>query len=284
MTRLLTGAILLLALPPQFRSQVDLVEVYVTVSAARVGRPAPVLGPDDFEVLEDGRPRRVEVFAAGEFPLAVALATDRSFSMAGTPLAMARSAGHVFLGALRPADRAAIVAIGSQVEALGPLGADRAAQHAALQAVTAWGTTSLHDAILASIDAIQPAGGRRALVLLSDGDDRYSEHSAEAVLARAREADVLIYPIALGEPMPALFGHLAELTGGRAFHVRQTRALAPTLEAIAAELRGQYLLGYIPAPVAPGAARAWRSIEVRVKAEGLVVRARRGYFAGEEIR
>ncbi len=282
MRRALPAAVLLVALAPQFRSDVDLVEVYVTVTAAREGRPAPVLGPDEFEVLEDGRPRPIEVFAAGDFPLSVALAIDRSFSMAGTPLAMAKSAGHVFLGALRPGDHAAIVAIGSQVEPLAPLSADRPAQHAALGALTAWGTTSLHDAIIASIDAIQPASGRRALVLLSDGDDRYSEHTVEAVVAHAREADVLVYPIALGDQMPELFGQLASLTGGRAFQLRQARALAPTLEAIAVELRGQYLLGYAPAPVAPGASQTWRSIEVRVKREGLMVRARRGYFAGGE--
>lgn len=282
MTRAVAAALLLLALGPQFRSRVDLVEVYVTVTAVGEGQPAPVLGPDDFEVLEDGRPRRVEVFAAGDFPLSVALAIDRSFSMAGAPLAMAKSAGHVFLGALRPADRAALVAIGSKVETLAPLAADRPAQHAALAGLTAWGTTSLHDAIIAAIDSIQPASGRRALVLLSDGDDRYSEHTAEAVLLHARERDVLVYPVALGDRMPELFGQLAAVTGGRAFHVRQARALAPALEAIATELRGQYLLGYAPDPVAPGASRVWRSIEVRVKREGLVVRARRGYFAGRE--
>jgi len=282
MTRALAAAALLVALGPQFRSQVDLVEVYVTVTAAREGRSAPALGPDDFEVFEDGRPRRIEVFAAGDFPLSVALAIDRSFSMDGAPLAMGKSAGHVFLGALRSGDRATLIAIGSKVETLAPLSADRPAQHAALAGLTAWGTTSLHDAVLASLDAIQPASGRRALVLLSDGDDRYSEHTAEAVVAHARETDVLVYPIALGDRMPELFGELATLTGGRAFHVRRTRALAPTLEAIAAELRHQYLLGYVPEPIGPGAPRTWRSIEVRVKKEGLVVRARRGYFAGGE--
>jgi len=276
------AAILLLSLAPQFRSDVDLVEVYVTVTAARGGRPAPVLGQGDFEVLEDGRPRQIEVFAAGGFPLSVALAIDRSFSMAGTPLAMAKSAGHVFLGALRPADRAAIVAIGSKVETLAPLSADRSSQHAALGTLTAWGTTSLYDAVIASIDTIQPASGRRALVLLSDGDDRYSEHSFDEVVDHARETDVLVYPVALGDRMPALFGQLAALTGGRAFQVQQARDLAPTLEAIAAELRGQYLLGYAPAPVAPGTPRTWRAIDVRVKREGLQVRARRGYFVGGE--
>jgi Ca-activated chloride channel family protein len=193
---------------------------------------------------------------------------------------MARSAGHVFLGALRPADRAAVVAIGSTVETVAPLSADRPAQHAALTSVTAWGTTALHDAILVSIDAVQPASGRRALVLLSDGDDRYSEHAPEAVLARARETDVLVYPVALGDAMPPLFGQLAGLTGGRAFHVRRPAALSPTLQAIADELRGQYLLGYVPTPSEPDAEREWRSIDVCVKREGLRVRARKGYFGG----
>ena len=84
---------------------------------------------EDFDVLEDGKPQTVSVFSAGDFPLSVAVALDRSFSMAGPRLAMARSAARVFLGELRAQDEAAILAIGSRVETVAPLSTDRAAQY-----------------------------------------------------------------------------------------------------------------------------------------------------------
>ena len=77
-----------------------------------------------------------------------------------------------------------IVGIGSEIEVLAPLSTDRPAQMRALSDLKPWGTTGLHDAIIQSIDAVQTAKGRRALVLLSDGTDRYSKASA-AEAARA---------------------------------------------------------------------------------------------------
>ncbi len=260
----------------QFSSQVNLVEVYASVTDAR-GKVVPNLARGDFEVLEDGERQDVSAFTAGEFPLSVAVAVDRSFSMTPGQLAAARSGARLFLGELRADDQAMVVAIGSEIDTVAPLSKDRAAQYAAVTALDRWGTTSLHDAIIASIDTIQPARGRRALVLLSDGDDRYSRASAAETLARARNADILIYPIALGGRRPPLFAELAALTGGRSSLVRDARTLPETLRGIARELRHQYLLGYTPRrPLdQPG---DWRAITVRVRKPGLQVRARDGYL------
>jgi Ca-activated chloride channel homolog len=172
-----------------------------------------------------------------------------------------------------------VVAIGSQVEILAPLSRDRQAQLAVVDRVDAFGTTGLHDAIITSIDAIQAATGRRALVLLSDGDDKYSEAGAAQALQRARESDVMVYPIALGARRPPLFAELSTLTGGRSYHLRDGKGLAETLRAIARELREQYLLGYTPSRPILAGANEWRSITVRVKRPGLQVRARDGYVA-----
>lgn len=269
---LLAGA----GLRAQFTSGVNLVEVYATVTDAK-GQPVTGLTRDDFEVLEDGARQEVSAFTAGEFPLSAAIAADRSFSMGRERLAAAQSGARLFLGALRPQDQAMVIAIGSEIEIAAPFSADRAAQYRAVAALDRWGTTSLHDAIVAAIEAIQPAGGRRALVLLSDGDDRYSQASAADALARARAADVLIYPIALGERRPALFAELAALTGGRSAHLRDTRELPRTLREIADELRQQYLLGYTPKRPLEEKGE-WRAITVRVRRPGLTVRARDGYL------
>lgn len=262
--------------PRQFASQVNLVEVYATVTDPQ-GKVVADLAREDFEVLEDGARQQVSAFTAGEFPLSVAIALDRSFSMRGEPLAAAKSAARLFLGELRPTDQAMVVAIGSEIETVAPLSADRRAQYDAVASLDRWGTTSLHDAVIASIDTIQPAHGRRALILLSDGDDRYSKSSAADVLARARQADVLIYPIALGERRPPLFAELASLTGGRSAFVKDVRTLPDTLAGIARELRHQYLLGYTPSrPLEEDG--EWRSITVKVKRPELRVRARDGYL------
>ena len=262
----------------QFSSSVNVVEVYVSVTND-AGTPVTGLEQRDFTVRENGVEQQVSTFAAGQFPLSAAVALDRSFSMAGERLAGARSAARVFLGALRPEDQSMVIAIGSRTETVAPLSADRAAQLDALSALQPFGTTGLHDAIVAAIGAIQQASGRRALILLSDGSDRYSTTTAGEALAAARRSDVLIYPIAFGPSRPALFAELATLTGGRSYHITDMRRLPETLKSIAEELRNQYLLGYSPErPIVPNA-EEWRAISVEVRRPGLTVRARDGYLA-----
>jgi VWFA-related protein len=149
---------------------------------------------------------------------------------------------------------------------------------AALDRLEPWGTTALYDATLEAVDAIEAARGRRALILLSDGNDRYSRASATDVVDAVRRKDVLIYPIAIGEKRPEIFAELATATGARSFLVKDARQLQAALSAIGQELRFQYLLGYTPER--PIAARPeWRSIRVSANRPGARVRARDGYLA-----
>ena len=268
----------------QFSSGVNVVEVYAAVTG-QDGQPVTGLRREDFTVLEDGRPQTASTFAEGDFPLAVAVAIDRSFSMAprpggGRPQILASvGAAKTFLGELRGQDEATIIAVGSEVETIAPLSTDRAAQHRALDAVRPWGTTGLYDSIIASIDAIQSAKGRRALLLLSDGRDRYSTASAADALARARKSDVMVYPVTLGTTQPPVFAELATLTGGRSFHPRKPQEIDIAMRTIANELRHQYLLGYTPSRPIVAGEEQWRAITVRVDRPGVTVRARDGYLA-----
>jgi len=264
---------------PAFTSGVQLVEVYATVTDAN-GELVTGLRQSDFEVLEGGAPQEVTTFAAGEFPLTVALGVDRSFSMAGEPLRLAKLASQAFLRELKPDDRSMVVAIGNQADVIAPLSADRASQARAISGLDAWSTTALHDALIATLDRLEPETGRQAIVIFSDGADRYSEHTAAEVMERARRSNALIYPIALGKTRPALLSELAVLTGGRSFQLRDARELEKTLATIARELRYQYLLGYTPSKPIEKGDREWRSIKVMVKATrpGLRVRARDGYM------
>jgi Ca-activated chloride channel homolog len=261
----------------QFTSGVSLVEVYATVTD-RQGGPLTGLTADDFHVAEDGVPQAITAFAAGEFPLAVGVGLDRSFSMGGRSdrLAVAKSAARSFVGELRPDDQVLVMAIGSETSVAAPLSASHEQALAAIDRLDAWGTTPLYDATVAALEAIQPAKGRRALVLLSDGADRYSEVTAADLVEQARRRDVLVYPIAIGASRPPVFAELATATGGRSFFAKDPRELAPALATIARELRFQYLLGYAPAHRAD---QSWHSIEVTVDRADARVRARDGYYS-----
>jgi Ca-activated chloride channel family protein len=260
----------------RFSSQVQLVEVYASVIDAS-GVPVTGLRREDFEVYEDGLPQDVSVFAAGEFPLTVALGVDRSWSMAGDRLQLAKQASQTFLRALRPVDRTMVVAIGSEAEVVAPLGMDRDSQLREIARLDPWSTTALHDAVIGALDRLKDEPGRQALVVLSDGADRYSRASAAEVVDRARRSNALIYGIGLGTDRSPLLAELAVTTGGRSFWLRDVKDLAKTLSEVARELRYQYLLGYSARPGTVGQSPAWRSIRVVTRSSGLRVRARDGY-------
>jgi Ca-activated chloride channel family protein len=260
----------------QFVSGVDLVEVYATVTDAK-GEPISGLGQDDFSVTEDGQPQTVTAFAQTEVPLAVAVAVDRSFSVPPQQLKHIVGGAARFIRALRPGDLVMVLAIGSEIEIVAPLSTDRDAAVRSLAQVAPWGTTPLYDAARRSLDMIHAVAGRRALILLSDGIDRYSRTSAAELLDHARRRNVLVYPVAIGRTRPAIFAELARATGGRSAHVSNGVRLPATLDAIGTELRSQYLLGYSPGRPKDLQAR-WRAIRVAVSRPNAQIRAREGYF------
>ncbi len=229
----------------QFAARTELVEVYATVTDDE-GRFVTDVAREEFTVLEDGVAQQVSTFADGEQPVSIALAVDRSFSMARGQLDAAQRGGRELLLELGDQDRAMLVAIGSEVDVPVPLTNDRRAVDTALQALDPWGSTALHDAVVTAFDAIEPAPGRRALVIVSDGLERGSRRSAGDVLARVRASDVLAYPVVLQGKVPDVLAQLAVTTGGQAYRVKRLADLPSVLRRIAAELRHQYLLGYQP--------------------------------------
>ena len=123
---------------------------------------------------------------------------------------------------------------------------------------------------------MQTAKGRRALVLLSDGNDRYSRSTPTRRSRWRRKSDVMVYPIALESQTSPFFLQIASMTGGRVFQLRDPARLGPTLRVIARELRFQDPLGFTP-KTSP-AAGEWRRLRVTVRRMGMSVRAREGYF------
>jgi len=268
---------------PQFSTGVQLVEVYATVTDAGGGL---VMGlqQSDFEIYENDRKQTISNFTAGEFPATVVLGVDRSFSMAGEPLRLAKLASQTFLRQLRSTDRSMVVAISNEADVIAPMSTDRVAQAQAIAGLDAWSSTALHDAILVTLDRLEDEPGRQALIVFSDGTDRYSHASASDVIERARRSHALIYPITFAKNQknrPPLAAELASMTGGRSFLLRDAKQLDATLSLIAREIRYQYLIGYTPSvPVTKGG-HEWRSLRVAVRnqAPGVRVRARDGYTA-----
>jgi hypothetical protein len=154
----------------KFSSQVQLVEVYATVTDDK-GELVTGLRQSDFQVYENMHRQEISTFAAGEFPLTVALGVDRSWSMAGKPLELAKQASRGFLNQLKTGDRSMVVAISSTADVIAPLSVDKSAQGRAISALDPWSTTALRDSIVAALDRLEPESGRQALVLFSDGND-----------------------------------------------------------------------------------------------------------------
>ena len=202
----------------QFTSGVNVVEVYATVTD-KAGKPVTGLGREAFSVRENGEPQQISTFAAGEFPLSVAVAIDRSFSMAGDRLALSKQAARTFIAALRPSDEVMVLAIGSEITTITPPVSAREAAATRWESIDAWGTTPLYDATAQALDAIAERSGRRALILISDGSDRDSHTTATDLIARARQSNVLVYPVAIGGTKPPVFAELANVTGGRTFFI-----------------------------------------------------------------
>jgi Ca-activated chloride channel homolog len=259
----------------QFAARTDVVEVYATVLDSR-GEPVQGLSREAFTVLEDDQRQAITVFAAGTVPLTLAVAVDRSWSMAGDALAIARHGAAAAVDRLADTDGCLVLAIGSRVETVAGVDAGRAGQRRAIERLAPWGTSPLADGIVAAVEAIDSAIGRRALLIWSDGRERFSEASHAEAVEAVRQSRVLVYPVAVRGPVPGLLTEVAELSGGRAV-AAGTRADAERASAtIVGELRHQYLLGYEPdRSKAPG----WRRITVRVEGESLQVRTRQGYSA-----
>ena len=259
----------------QFATTTELVEVYATVTGPE-GQPVRDMRQGEFVVLEEGVPQVISTFAAGEIPLTMAIAVDRSFSMGQRRLELARAGAQSLVRALRPDDQLMILAIGSTVETVVPLGDPGEAASRALLRLDLWGTSPIGDSVVASLDAIDEGRGRRALVLFSDGEERESQQDRTQVLQRVRRADVLAYPVAIGRDAPPLMADLAAVSGGRLVRARSRDDLGRGVAGIIEELRSQYFLGYSPAPGRPA---GWRRIEVRTSREGVTIRARQGYMA-----
>lgn len=261
--------------------RVDAVELPVTV-LDEAGKPVEGLTREDFLVLEGGVPQVLTYVATqAEVPLRLGLVVDNSGSMEKTLPEVQRVAMGFLRTLLRPTDRAFVVAFSDQPALLEPLSRDFAALGRALLALRAARLTALYDATIFSLFQLAGVSGRRALVLLSDGEDNASRHTFDQVVELAARVGAVIYTIGvdLGPQQlrsRALLQRLARASGGEAFFVATGESLDRIYARIERELRSQYLLAYTSSSTAPPDQP--RPVEVRVRRGGVKVRAPAAYL------
>lgn len=288
------------------RVQTTLVNVPAIVTDAR-GRYVPDLEAGDFILYEDDVPRPIALFAATQEPIHVALMLDTSRSTA-TVLGKIRKAAADFLSQLRPQDQAMIVAFDYEVRVLSRLKRDlvQLREDVRRAEVASNPGTKLRDALYeVATGALASVQGRKAIVLLSDGQDVGSRIAREELLAAVAGWDTVIYPLHYTvdpqELMKKLFGissrmptagdrtwrdyerqgreflkRLAEESAGR-LRSSDAGALEKVFRQVTEELRHQYLLSFYPDPSKLDGEQ--HRLRVEVKRPGLQVRARPGYRA-----
>jgi Ca-activated chloride channel family protein len=278
--------------PPVFETGIEVINLNVSITDAR-GQYVTGLGKDDFAVFEDGVKQEISIFAHENLPISMVLMVDTSASM-DDKLSAARTAGKRFVRTLRPQDMAQVMQFNDRATVLQDYTSDHATLEAAFDRTEASGPTALHNALYVALKdlAKQKSGAelrRRALVLLSDGEDTASLVSDEQVLELARKTEINIYAISLrAKTAPDrnrmkfsqavhLLTALTQDTGGQVHFPNSLSELEAVYDRIADELRTQYSLGYVSSN--KRADGKWRRIVVRVPAqEDLKVRHKLGYY------
>jgi len=275
-----------------FKAGVDLVRVAAVVRDHK-GRFVQDLNANDFEILDGGQKRSITDFRRDTGGVSVALLFDVSGSMEGH-LSSAREAATHVLSWLDARDEAGVFTFDTQLQQSGAFTRSLKALPEQLSSVVPFGATSLHDAIAETARRVaEREGRRRAVVVLTDGNDNASRLTPEQVSAIASEIDVPVYILgvvpAIDNPAAdtatmsversALAGPLADLanwTGGHVFAVSTPGQRSIAARHIIDELRHQYLIAF-ESSGNPG----WHPLVVRARQKDLVVRARSGYMAGQ---
>ncbi len=176
-----------------FRMDTDLVSIDVLVTDHKGMQSAAKLTPEDFVVYEDGVRQKISNFSAAEVPFNVVLLLDTSGSTRDE-LSLMQQAARRFLDELRPHDRVAILQFNQEVELIKDLTADRGKLEKALGQLTGGSGTSFYDAVQLAVDEVlHKAGGRKAIVALTDGVDSFGYGTYEKLLPRMESAQATLY-------------------------------------------------------------------------------------------
>ena len=290
-----------------FKSGAQTVVVYATVTDSS-GHIVTDLTRDRFEVYDGGKPQMITTFANDVQPITVVMMLDRSVSMLHN-FSLVEEAAGTFVGRLGSSDKARIGSFSNRIE-VDPrdFSSDKEElRHILKTELQDPGPTPLWNAMGVGMTALLHQTGRRVILVFTDGMDRpmngrSNNLSLKNVSRRADEEDVMVYGIGLiGDPFAGYGGQfsrgglgprpqgqpdrpdpglekLAAASGGGYFELTRTADLEGTFARVADELHHQYLLGFTPAKVDGKP----HPLEVRVKGEGLTVRARKSYLSARQ--
>jgi Ca-activated chloride channel family protein len=276
----------------RIRSDVFNVNLLFTVTDKK-GRFITNLDRDDFEVLEGKRSQKILNFTAEtDLPLRLAILIDTSNSIRDRFRFIQEAAVEFINSVMRPhQDKSLVVSFDTQAQLVADLLDDPEKLDNLIKDLRPGGGTALYDAIyFACRDKLskdQPMHSfRRAMVILSDGDDNQSQVTRDQALEMAQRADVVIYTIStnitrIESDGDKVLKYLASETGGQSFFPFKVEDLSQSFENIANELRHQYTLLYRPEPLKTDG--SFQTINVKVRdRKDLVVRARKGYYAPKQ--
>lgn len=281
------------------RVNTELVTLTATVTDKN-GRYRADLKKEDFTVYENGTEQKLEYFNTGDrVPMSLGIVFDVSGSMEDKIEGVQDAVEH-FVKAIAPGDEIFLVKFSDDADLVLDFTDDKKKILRTIQNLEPKGSTALYDAILLGLQKISEGKHRkRALLLLTDGNDTASSTRFEEITALARKSEVIIYGLGIGHGEKGsnhggIFDSrmkdtvdmrtlrvLADSTGGNAYYLENAheggRDLVDEAAAeVAAELKQQYTLGYYPTDKKDTG--AFRQITVEVKDKSLRVRTKRGYY------
>jgi Ca-activated chloride channel family protein len=269
------------------RVDVKLTLIPVTVTGP-LGAPFPGLPKEAFRLIEDGVEQQLKYFSSEDTPVSLGVVFDASGSMEGK-LDQSRRAVSQFLRTAVQGDEFFAIEFSSAPRILCDFTSDTGQIEKSLAGIKPKNWTALFDAVyLATHQMRRAKNPRRALLILSDGNDNYSRYTESELKSRVREADVTIYSIGLvGSGLLKrhlrVLRQLSDQTGGRFYEVEKMSDLPAAAEKISAAIRNQYVLGYFSTK--PQSDGLYRKIEVKLNPEAGLPRLsaswRTGYYAAD---
>jgi VWFA-related protein len=259
---------------------VQMVEVYVSVSDSKANQ-VQHLEKSDFEVLEDGVKQNVELFEPQSAGMNIALLIDTTGSML-QQLPYVKNAVIELLSLVGADNDVGLFSFSNRLTTLQPFTKDRNAVLSALLKTKASGSTALYDAMAQLARDLSKSGGKKAILLFTDGNDNTSVLTVESAVSIIRRIGVPIYTVAEGDLLKdhgalTRLKEISETTNGVAFESRKPDDLRDIFGRIGKDLQHLYLLGYYSSNADQKA--EWRKISVRLpKNTQLKLRAKEGYW------
>jgi Ca-activated chloride channel homolog len=261
--------------------------VFVKVSVAdHLNRYVTGLEREHFKIYEDKIEQTISSFNMESSPISVGIIFDVSSSMKENDnIKKAKKSIVRFLQSGNPEDEYFLIAFNQKTTLIQSFTDQSASLLNGASLQHPGGRTALYDAVYMGLDQIKKGKNeKKALILITDGEDNSSRYTSAEVREFAKESDIPLYGI--GQEGNLSYGHseiinIVDITGGRAFFPRSFNELDYYIDLVHSELRSQYLLGYAPSNKLHDG--KWRRITVKLDApEGLpklTVHAKEGYYA-----